>query len=305
LLGFIIVTSIPILISAQEYIPFPEEDAYWTVSEFNYQISDYDTYIYTILGDTAINSKHYKKIYQLSDIPDSNDTLWVLHNLMRQDTINKKVYFIRVYQSETNEKLGYDFDVELGDTVNLPAFDYSNSGDSIYKVMQPVFDSTLLWNGEYRRNYSFRSIDPYSGFSLFAIEGVGTHRSPFPNLFYYDEFHQSETVCHIVNGVYLFGASPYPDECDFSVRLEEIDFTFDLVIYPQPACNSVTFKIHSHDCLTDLILFNRMGSTVHSKKFQKCIRKYTLDTRDLPEGIYFAVIHSNDKVFKRSLIINH
>ncbi len=306
LLTFVFGCSTLSSLKGQEYVPFPEEDAYWTVSEFNIQIGYYDTYIYTVSGDTLVEDKSYKKIYQLSDIAGSNDTLWVLHNLMRQDTINKKVYFIRIYQAETTEKLGYDFDVEIGDTIHIPAFDYDNGGDSIFEVVQPIFDSTLLKNGEYRKNYAYGSLHPLTGFSIFVIEGVGTFRTPFPNLFYFDPFHPSETTCHIVDGVYLYGSSPLPDFCDFSVKVEENFAQRRVSCYPQPANDQVNLIIEAPEISNGNIkILNGLGSEVFALNNYVPGTEFCIDVSQYPSGIYYLSFTSSETTITKKLIIHH
>lgn len=306
IISFVIGCNSSLLLKAQEYVPFPEENATWTVSEYNTQYGQYDTYIYIVQGDTLIEDKNYIKIYQLSDIPGTNDTLWLLHNLMRQDTINKKVYFIRIYQGESTEKLGYDFNVEIGDTIYIPAFDYNNGGDSIFEVIQPVFDSTPLWNGEYRKNYHYSSLYPSAGYSISLIEGVGTFRTPFPNLFYFDPFHPSETVCHIVDGVYLYGSSPLPNFCDFSVSVEENKEQQWVSLYPQPASNYITLCFEVSDMSKSSIqILNSLGVEVFSLNNCGHGNKVNLDVSKYPTGMYFLSFTSPRVTFTKKLIIHH
>ena len=79
---FVILISNSPISHSQEYVPFPEENVTWTVSEFNIQIGHMDTYIYTIQGDTLVEDKNYKKVYQLSDDVCSQDTIWFLQPLL-------------------------------------------------------------------------------------------------------------------------------------------------------------------------------------------------------------------------------
>lgn len=122
----------PFIINAQQYHPFPEDNAFWTVLEYTQNYPTRETYIYTFNGDTTINNLSYKKVFQLNDKLDGQDTIWKLHVFMRQEVDNKKIFFIRHYLGETIEKLGYDFNPEIGDTISLPAFAYEEY-DSLFK----------------------------------------------------------------------------------------------------------------------------------------------------------------------------
>ncbi len=300
------ISLLPAWAISQQYHPFPEQNAYWTVVEFN-QYYYWDTYIYTIKGDTVIDNKPYKKIWQLDDIPGSHDTLWVLHSFMRQDTIQKKVWFIRHYMNETTEKLGYDFDVQIGDTVYLPAFDYENSGDSGFVVIYPGNDSTLLWNGEYRKNYFFANLNHDIGLDPYVIEGVGTQRTPFPNLFYFDPFHQSELVCNEVNGVYLYGFSPLPDECGFTVNINEIMPLTTITVKPNPCNNYVDIQFPGNiNTEMRVEIINSFGETVFRKKTALLHKQLHINTSTFKNGLYIISITSkNGNIFSDKIIINH
>ncbi len=303
-ISFILLSKIP---NAQEYHPFPEENAFWTVDEF-VGINWREVYVYTIKGDTIINDLNYKKIYKLNDIPKRPDTLWILHSFMRQDVENKKVFFIRHYLGENTEKLGYDFNVTIGDTVMLPAFDYQNSGDSIFKVAEPTFDSIQLHNGEYRNIYFFIPIPLLPGsLSLYVVEGVGEQRTPFPNLLFYDPFHQSELYCHTVNGVYLYGSSPYPDACDFTVNIEEIQVKSQLKCNPNPANNEVIVTFP--EPLTgnsELNIMNLLGVIVLKQKILPNEKELHIDASRLRSGIYFISVKNNaiQQFYKMKIILN-
>jgi hypothetical protein len=297
----------PLFSISQQYHPFPEQNAYWTVVEFNQQFSYWDTYIYTVKGDTVLNDKPYKKIWQLDNIPSTNDTLWVLHSFMRQDTLQKKVWFIRHYMNETTEKLGYDFDVQIGDTVYLPAFDYENSGDSGFILINPLWDSTLLHNGEYRKNYFYANLNHDIGLDPYVIEGVGTQRTPFPNLFYFDPFHQSELVCHKVNGVYLYGADPLPEECDFTVNINEIMPLTTVIVKPNP-CNSYVEIQFPENLNTEMKieLVNSIGETFFQKSILLHQKEVRINTTSFNNGLYILRTNTkNGNFFINKIIINH
>jgi len=297
----------PLWVMSQQYHPFPEDNVCWTVVEFNQTYYYWDTYIYTVKGDTVINSKPYKKIWQLDDIPGTQDTSWYLHSFMRQDTLQKKAWFIRRYMSETTEKLGYDFNVQIGDTVYLPAFDYENSGDSGFVVIHPGFDSTLLWTGEYRKNYFYANLNHNIGLDPYVIEGVGTQRTPFPNLYYYDSFHQSEMTCLKVNEIYLYGASPIPDECDFTVDINEIMPNQTVTVKPTP-CNSYV-NIQFPDYINkeiELKIFNSFGKIILQRKASPQNKELSINTTFYKNGLYIIYTTTkNGSFFSNKIIINH
>ena len=303
----IVMLLMPYYSTAQQYHPFPEETAYWTVYEFNQTYGYWNTYIYTVKGDTVINNQPYKKIWQLDDIPGTKDTLWYLHSFMRQDTLQKKVWFIRRYMNETTEKLGYDFDVQIGDTVFLPAFDYENSGDSGFVLIKPLWDSTLLDNGEYRKNYFYANLNHNIGLDPYVIEGVGTQRTPFPNLFYYDPFHQSMLYCHEVNGVQLYGDTIPYSLCDFTVDINEIMPVQTVTVKPNPCNGYVDIRLpDNNDTEMEMKMINSCGTTVLQRTVSPRIKELNLNTTAYKNGLYIIYITTKSgNFFINKIIINH
>ncbi len=289
LLTIVFILLFQFKINAQQYHPFPEENAYWTVAEFDQQIWAWDTYIYTVKGDTSLNNKSYKKIFRLNDIPGTADTLWELHSFMRQEPENKKVWFIRHYMGESTEKLGYDFDAQIGDTVYLPAFDYENIGDSIFVLIDPIWDSSLLNNGEYRKNYFYASIYPGIDLDPYVIEGVGTQRTPFPNLFYFDAFHQSMMYCLEVDGEHLLGDTTYL--CGFTVDITENQINEQITIRNDIKNKKISITIEEGS-LNDvnIKIFNTVGNVVITEQISQLTNEHTINTSQLSTGVYIVLI---------------
>lgn len=120
---------------AQSYIPFPSNMVIYSLSQMISSPWDpvtYTTYRVEITGDTLIGGNHYKKLY--SGIGPYTVTAGI-----RNDTINKKVYMYSV--STGTEKLLYDFNLAVGDTVN------KNDGYGFYQpiVATPFSSVPAAW----------------------------------------------------------------------------------------------------------------------------------------------------------------
>ena len=233
--------------TAQTYHPLPEENAFWTVVEFDYITGQYNDVIYTVDGDTVINNLDYKIVYRLDDWPTIYDTISTLHCFMRQSAEEKKIWFIRNYLGETQEKLGYDLTVAVGDTVSLPAFHFGQYGDLLFYLYSiDSVDMSLIGElNEYRKSYVFVPlINQGNGLIIEYIEGASDIRSTFPNLdslYGFDPFHQSRTECLQVNGIYYFGSKPYNKYCGFlAVSTDNPEFQKELIVFPNPASGMVT-----------------------------------------------------------------
>lgn len=283
---------------AQTYYPLPEENAYWTVVEFDYNTGQYNDVIYTVDGDTVINNLDYKIVYRLDDWPTIYDTISTLHCFMRQNVEEKKIWFIRNYLGETQEKLGYDLSAEVGDTVSLPAFHFGPYGDSLF-YLESIDSIQMDFIGELagiRKSYFFVPL-LYNGINLQFIEGIKDYRSTFPNLdnfFGFDPFYQSETVCMEVSNTYWFGYEPYDNNCGFLVvGTDNPEFKNELKVFPNPASEMITIQLPEGFKKADLLtIFNTMGGLVMQKNISTTGNSFAVNISNLNQGLYFLNINS-------------
>lgn len=305
-----IILFFPVISHAQTYFPLPEENAYWTVLEFDFNAWEYNDIVYTVNGDTTIDNLNYKKIYRLDDFPTIYDTISTLHCFMRQNVEEKKIWFIRHYLGETVEKLGYDLSVQVGDTVNLPAFQYNEFGDSTFQL-QFIDSVDLEIIGElsgYRKRYFFHTLS-MNGFTIDFIEGIFELRSSFPNLepiYGFDAFHQSSSICLQVNNSYWAGAEPYYKNCGFVV-LDKEDYSPKdvLKIFPNPATDIITVQLPDTFIRPGIfIIYNHFGEPILRKEISGLYNSFAIDVTDFIHGIYFLSINSNSSTFSTKLIVN-
>lgn len=107
-------------------------------------------------GDTLIGSHHFKKVLETTDNILLNFTT---SGFIREDA-EKKVYYRRI--QDTNDRLLYDFDVEVGDTVNV-------NGYMPLQLKVEAIDSVLI-NDKYHKRFSLSG-----GFQIEQwIEGIGS-----------------------------------------------------------------------------------------------------------------------------------
>ena len=102
------------------YHPFPEDTATWVTDGFYNTCSGYcGSSYYEMKGDTIINSQLYNKIFTrggqffyITPPPNAvvggNFSICRYIGAIRQDSLNKKVYFID--STMTNDTLLFDFD---------------------------------------------------------------------------------------------------------------------------------------------------------------------------------------------------
>jgi len=288
------------LLFSQNYVPFPEENVLWVVSEESPYPGWSHNCKYFIDGDTSINSLHYVKIYESTRDLVTGDTTTLLHASMRQNADEKLVYFIRHFWGDETEKLGYNFNVSVGNTVSLPAFYFSNIpgyNDSLFILL--AITNILLENGEYRKQYQFKNNN--SSYNYF-IEGIGWTDYPIPNIGIFPHL-----SCFTYEDVFIYG---YEEGCDFRiVDIEEIDNNnkSSLKISPNPSNGKMFIEILSeHVGLVDIEIFNNIGKSIFQLHNQDAQNPISVNTCSFTDGIYLVRI-SNKSTFIQSskFIIKH
>jgi len=105
------------------YKPFPNGSAIWEVSSTTYANSmgggqQMTYYRYLALGDTIIGSYKYKKVLSaVSPYNPFNFSYYSFKFAYRNDSINKKVYYLDTTGGLNKDTLWYDFNLKVGDTL--------------------------------------------------------------------------------------------------------------------------------------------------------------------------------------------
>lgn len=112
---------------AQPYTPLVVDSTHWIIEhcDFSALPPSGNAWEYYILGDTVVNLIQYKKVYTrgwdfiFCNITQPNSP-YQLFSLIREDTINKKVYSTGggLACPSGNDTLLYDFDLQITDTIN-------------------------------------------------------------------------------------------------------------------------------------------------------------------------------------------
>ena len=150
--------------ASSQYVKFPLDSAVWRVNYYNFQgcppgPQPNAIYQYTYDGDTVINGMIYSKVYS-SGI--SNCLTLGFCGSLRDDTLNKKVFFI--FSDSTSEQVLYDFNLNVGDTVH----DIYNIG-WIHTVNSI---DTVIYGGLSRKRIEYTFTDGTRN-GPFIVEGIG------------------------------------------------------------------------------------------------------------------------------------
>jgi hypothetical protein len=210
--------------NAQSFVTIPTMNAQWNCTYFQGWFSGSDNgtdgreMSYVTSGDTTIggitycklnrssyyiSSAYYSGVHYYSSIYEGTSYA----GSFRNDSINRRVYFMPVDSS--NEKLLYDFSLQVGDTVG----DWWNSdyNPMMYTIIIEAEDSVLI-NGAYRRRLKLTETANDPGY---LIEGIGSTYGLLNPLTYFENFGSLE--CFNVNGQTL-----YPDAASACLLIDKI-----------------------------------------------------------------------------------
>lgn len=148
------------------YHSFPDSNAVWNFHLQAYCFSNGQAdehYSITLSGDTIINNQTYQKLstpyVQSNSTGSCGGTLSGYKGAIREDSANKKVFIIP--PTDSTEKLLYDFNLQVGDTVK----GYIGNFEPIVQSI----DSVLV-GSHYRKRWIIDS----SYYFVYMIEGIGS-----------------------------------------------------------------------------------------------------------------------------------
>lgn len=302
ILTFIISILFGLHTSAQEYFPFPEENASWSLNNSSWEPTfDYRS-VLKIQGDTIISNVNYKMIVE--KFPDwqnypSQDIIKRLFALYRQDTINKKVYVIRVYLNETEEKLLYDFNENIGEIVSLPGLAYFEYVDDTTFTLEQI-NEVSMYDGTIRNKFKFRSVN-HTEIIHFVIEGIGSDQNPFGSqiTYLYPENYGSVMLflkCFTLDEQLIFVENDPTDCGDINIRVNTVFKNKELICYPNPASNYINFESPNSETIKHLRIFNSMGQLIEVLDINQA--KFQWNCQSLALGIYSYEVEIGDIIYR-------
>jgi len=294
---FIIILGISLQLSGQIYHSLNYQKAKWCIQYNNHEIPPpfwwYTNYWETAYsGDTIINNKNYIKvsrteydIFCLNTVLNGPDYI----GSIRDDTIQKQVFYVP--KTETEEKLIYDFNLGIGDTL----FSYLNFYEPL--IVEQV-DSIII-SQTYHKRIQFQ----YNEAEI--IEGLGSTTGLLEELI---AFEGGSYLCAFyIDTTFTYPESPCnlsaTDSCSTLSTEPNIKFS-DIEIFPNPAKDKVQIKI-SNDLLLNhpkLELSSISGKILINQSLTNEITKFYLN--DLISGIYIVnIISDNKTILNKKLIV--
>jgi hypothetical protein len=275
---------------AQTYFPLPDSNAVWSV--------DYDKYL--VRGDSAVQSILYKKYYFTKDSLLSPSSLQ-FKGLIRQDSLHKRIFGIK--KGQNIERLLYDFNLNVSDTLTVFSFDFYSQLPLIVKVQ--AIDSFLV-NGTYRKRYKLIGYH-FTGQPEYWMEGIGSIFGPLnPGLADYGvvDYCPPGLLCLYQNNVQLYN-NPLFNSCyhyTCSVGIEEQKKKPDVIFFPNPG--NGLFTLHTENIASaQLEIINCLGERIIQRHIEN--NNSLVDLSREAKGIYFYRLISGNKVLAQGkLIVN-
>ncbi len=282
------------------YHPFPEDTANWVIDSYDshncYNVTNFasnycGSWIYLMKGDTIINSISYNKIYYLGGVK-----LYYIQSppnpiigcqgcsgnysyafAIRQDSINKKVYYID--SNMTSDTLLYNFNLTVGDTLPL-----TFGNQLAYPTTISSIDSIFISNSYHKRfnlNNNYHTL----------IEGVGWDCDL--RLIFFMGYASYGLGCFDANHSF------YSGECGITVTSNsEIENNFSFSISPNPSTGIFTLKISQTN--SQLSIANIFGEKIMEAKIISEETKINLE--HFNSGIYFLTLKNENGLVTKKLL---
>lgn len=292
-----------LLARGKDYIPLLGENKVWSVAHEKH----------ALIGDTVINEITYHKLYFHNFLEELTPDSLEYIAAMREDTINRKVYYI--WKNFDSEKLLYDFALQVGDTFQTnsalygfdfgPASYYSSYSQKYYAIS--ITDSLI--DGVSRRVIGL-NIHPMDAWSKdWFIEGVG---SPFGLIYaghdlvngfnvnpYLLCVHQADVLVH-----QEFEALGVPiNECysepELSVR--EIENRYN-DIYVSPSLFDNKLNIRSSEPITEILISDINGRIVYQYRSSENISQLSINVAHWDSGLYIVRAGNSQHFVSKKII---
>ena len=248
-----------------------------------------EQYVCEITGDSVIGGQTYQKIYchglktEGPTMPDPNSncapptTFNRLYALVRQDGLKLYIYDL------SEEKLLYDFDLQVGDTLPLSYNNYDN---------QVTVDSitTIQIGNEVRKVFHFTQQNQAYQINK-IIEGVG-HNWGFIGIMQPFEFFELNLEGYAINDTVYY---PYPDApCGLDVGLPELPETVQLNAYPNPANAAIVIETGTLNSIRKCDVFDVYGNKCSVERKEMEAGSILLDLSAVSPGIYIVSLVDSD-----------
>ena len=284
------------------YIALPDSNSLWTITAI---YSGGSNSRIVVKGDSLYGSYSYKKYYAVNDSNLSIATYTFLA-IVRQDIPNKKVFAIK--SGTTYERLLYNFNLTLNDSVRVTPLDYAypgttGYGSNGYRLKVIVKDSVLI-NSQYRKRLELKEYNGL-GYPEYWIEGVGSTLgilSSGGSGYLSADACIPFLLCQKYNGVLNYLNTTYntciPQICTGAGINEFKNKNEGLKFYPNPTNGIINIEVENANKIK---VVNVLGELVKHEDLK--FKQQSIDISSLQNGIYFLQVFNKDKLIGTAKIV--
>lgn len=261
------------------YRPFPQGYGFWSMTRQS--MSGLNYYRYKTSGDTLVGTYTYKKVLYAYNVTPGpfNFSPYAFKFAYRNDSINKKVYYLDVTGGLNKDTLWYDFNLNIGDSVEN-TYSYMKNGFFNDRVVQSI-DSVLIC-GSYHKRFKFNCTD----YEADLVEGVG----------FLDNFIHSERT----------GDCPFEPTYIYSTSFSSCNITSvedylkgsTIKIFPNPTSSEL--RISGLSKITEYAIINNIGATILKGNLSD---SQSIDVSSLADGMYILNIQDRSAKLYQSKFI--
>jgi hypothetical protein len=304
-------------LSAQPYYRILKDGRNWIytrMAEHDPPIYISHAYALSIQGDTLLQGNSYKKIYQRTlkinssstSIQDPKEILTTdLYALMREDTIDRKVYLLPILDTfsscQSTEHLLYDFSLEEGDTLNdcllenlyEPWLSFVPRVDSIRPYVfsglatRAFYTKGIFYNGEDLFEIESRILEGF-GYEIHGLINYGRKGS----LVIFQYFCEGDSLdCELLSDV-----NELP-------RLPQAVVT----VSPNPASDILTIQVEPAFRSQSELQFSLVNTEGHvvTQVNWNALTKLDIDVSSLEDGMYFLNVCGKRIKAIKKIVIAH
>lgn len=264
---------------ARKYWAMPDSTAHWNTYTHYYPLAKNSATL-RIDGDTIYRGILYHK---LRVIGFSYFPINSYDGAFRDDIINRKVYFLP--KSDSVEKLLYDFNLQIGDTLRT----YNTKG-KISQIRVFSLDSILIG-----LNYRKRWILIGDNTDAEIIEGIGSSYGFSSMLMPIIEGHPHLT-CFSEKNKSLYPIFDAEEGCPLISSVKTINKSLDFEIYPNPSFGA--FTLISKENVLKIEIYS-----INGQKIDPIALDSKIEMTDYPKGVYYIKVSSNDFTRTKAIVI--
>lgn len=286
---------LPMLTFAQTWAPIGAKWYFSKFYDFHRNLEEY-TLIESI-GDTIIDGILSRHLTITNNWACSNTD----SDVFIYQTIENEVY------AKINNKFEfhmlYNFSAQIGDSWKFPIMFTPIYIDTLQYTVTNI--STIKLNGHSKKilycDLKFiLGVFWYRIYKTQLIEGIGDIHYMFPwQAQICDEDYIFGLRCYEDNEIGLYHFDNNNKECDYTTETSKLDFNNDIIIFPNPFTNQLTFTLIDND-QTTVSLFDLLGQLVYKQTFSNST---TINTDQFGSNIYLYVLRGGKGILKTGKLV--